>query len=84
MTAKTALLAAAVGSLCALNVAPAQAAEDAAEKCFGVAAAGKNDCATAAHSCAGMAKVDKDPTEWKQVPKGTCEKMGGKLTAPAK
>jgi uncharacterized membrane protein len=84
MTAKTALLAAAVGSLCALNVAPAQAAEGATERCFGVAAAGKNDCATAAHSCAGQAKVDKDPTEWKQVPKGTCEKMGGKLAAPEK
>jgi uncharacterized membrane protein len=85
MTAKTALLAAAVGSLCALNIAhAAESAEGATEKCFGVAAAGKNDCATAAHSCAGQAKVDKDPTEWKQVPKGSCEKVGGKLAAPSR
>jgi uncharacterized membrane protein len=85
MNAKTALLAAAIGSLCALNVTTtAQAADDSKEKCFGVATAGKNDCASAVHSCAGQAKTDKDPNEWKQVPKGTCEKMGGKLTAMAK
>jgi uncharacterized membrane protein len=53
------------------------------EKCYGVAMAGKNDCGTAKHACAGQgAKVDKDPTEWKYVAKGTCEKMGGKTTAP--
>ena len=53
------------------------------EKCYGIALAGKNDCATAKHACAAMgAKVDKDPSEWKYVPKGTCEKMGGKTMAP--
>ncbi|MFO1425486.1 MAG: DUF2282 domain-containing protein [Steroidobacteraceae bacterium] len=88
MINKTALLAAAIGSLCAMNVATvAQAHDDPGaagkEKCYGVAMAGKNDCATAAHSCAGQAKSDKAPAEWKNVPKGTCEKMGGKLTAPA-
>ena len=55
------------------------------EKCYGVALAGKNDCGTAKHACAGQgAKVDKDPSEWKYVAKGTCEKMGGKTSAPAK
>jgi uncharacterized membrane protein len=50
------------------------------EKCYGVAMAGKNDCGTAKHACAGQgAKVDKDPSEWKYVAKGTCEKMGGML-----
>ena len=49
------------------------------EKCLGVAEAGKNDCATAKHSCAGQAKADKAPDEWKYVPKGECEKMGGKV-----
>ena len=28
------------------------------------------------------AKVDKDPTEWKYVDKGTCETMGGKSAPP--
>ena len=52
------------------------------EKCYGIAQAGKNDCATAKHACAALAKVDKDPNEWKYVPKGTCEKVGGKTSAP--
>ncbi len=53
------------------------------EKCFGVAAAGKNDCGgtSSKHACAGQSKVDKDPDSWKYVPKGSCEKMGGKLSA---
>ena len=52
------------------------------EKCYGVAKAGKNDCGTAKHACAGMAKTDNDPAEWKYVAKGTCDKMGGKMMAP--
>jgi uncharacterized membrane protein len=36
------------------------------------------------HSCAGQSKQDKAPTDWKYVPKGECEKMGGKLLAPEK
>ncbi len=55
------------------------------EKCYGVAPAGKNDCGTAKHACAGQgAKVNKDPSEWKYVAKGTCTNMGGKMMAPAK
>jgi uncharacterized membrane protein len=53
------------------------------EKCYGVAKAGQNDCGTAKHACAAQgAKVDKDPTEWKYVAKGSCEQMGGKTAAP--
>ena len=54
-------------------------AKSAQEKCYGVAKAGKNACASkdGSHSCAGMAKVDNDPNEWTYVPKGTCEEMGG-------
>ena len=53
------------------------------EKCFGVAKAGQNDCGGkyAKHSCAGQSKVDMDKNDWKYVDKGTCEKMGGALTA---
>lgn len=54
------------------------------EKCYGVAKAGQNDCANGKHGCATLAKVDRDPEEWKLVPKGTCEKMGGKREAPKK
>ncbi len=53
------------------------------EKCYGVAMAGKNDCGTAKPACAGQgAKVDKDPNEWKYVPKGSCDTMGGKMAPP--
>ena len=67
MNRKNAILATALGGLLALNVATqAQAAEDAGakEKCYGVAKAGKNDCAANGHSCAGQAKADGhvDPT----------------------
>ena len=84
MNLKTIALASAVGSLLALGSAAASAADDAKEKCSGIAQAGQNDCGTAKHSCAGQAKTDKDPTDWKYVPKGECEKMGGKTVAPEK
>ncbi len=48
------------------------------EKCYGIAKAGQNDCGTATHTCAGKATRDNAPEDWKYVPKGTCEKLGGK------
>lgn len=67
-----------MGTLNALST-PAIAAEK--EKCYGMAQAGKNDCASAsgAHSCAGQATTDHDKNDWKYVAKGSCEKMGGSL-----
>jgi len=55
------------------------------EKCFGIAKAGQNDCATfrqEAHSCAGKSEADNLAEDWKYVPKGTCEKIAGKRAAP--
>ena len=88
MNMKNLALAAAVGSLLSMGLSTTAGAGEMGEKagkekCFGVAKAGKNDCAANGHSCAGQSKVDNDPTEWKYVPKGECEKMGGK-TASAK
>jgi uncharacterized membrane protein len=51
----------------------------ASEKCYGNAKAGKNACGTSKHACGGLAKRDNDPEEWHYVPKGTCEKSGGRL-----
>ncbi len=53
------------------------------ERCYGIAKAGQNDCGTAQHTCAGKAKKDNAPDDWKYVPKGTCEKVGGKTKPPA-
>ncbi|HQW09939.1 MAG TPA: DUF2282 domain-containing protein [Steroidobacteraceae bacterium] len=84
MMTRNRVLAAALGSLFTLGLAPVIAAEATSEKCFGIAAAGKNDCATATHACAGQSTIDNDPREWKKVPQGTCEKMGGRLTPTTK
>lgn len=62
------------------------------EKCFGIAAAGQNDCANASgtHSCAGQSKVALSTDDWKYVAKGTCKTMKGmtaediKMMAPKK
>lgn len=60
------------GSL--LTASTAAAAEK--EKCFGVAMAGKNDCAAGAGTtCAGTSKVDFQGNAWKYVEKGTCAAM---------
>jgi uncharacterized membrane protein len=77
-------IAAAVGSLFVFGATPAFSADQAKEKCYGVAKAGQNDCAANGHACAGQSKVDNDPSEWKFVPKGECEKAGGSLTAGKK
>jgi uncharacterized membrane protein len=73
----TSLVALAVAGLTANT---AQAAKPGFEKCGGIVQAGKNDCGTSKHSCAGMASVDGDPEEWLYVPEGTCSKiLGGQL-----
>lgn len=57
------------------SVTPA-AADDAKEKCFGVAMAGKNDCAAGpGTTCAGTSKVDYQGNSWKYVAKGSCMTM---------
>ena len=43
------------------------------EKCYGVAMAGKNDCAAGpGTTCAGTSKADYQGNAWKNVPAGTC------------
>ena len=81
------LLQSAVAALVAAGLAreaAAQAEKQAErEKCYGIAKAGQNDCGTATHTCAGKAKKDNAPEDWKYVPKGTCEKVGGKKSPGA-
>jgi uncharacterized membrane protein len=86
MSMKKLAIAAAVGSLLTMGVAGTAAASDdgAKAKCYGVAKAGKNDCASASHSCAGQAKTDNDPNEWKHMSAADCTKAGGTTTAGKK
>jgi uncharacterized membrane protein len=52
------------------------------EKCYGINAVAKNDCAEGAHSCAGQATQARDPKSFVLLPVGDCIKIqGGKLTA---
>jgi uncharacterized membrane protein len=51
-----------------------------AQKCYGVAKAGKNDCQTANSSCAGTSKRDSQGDAWIYMPAGACERLvGGSL-----
>jgi uncharacterized membrane protein len=54
-----------------------------AEKCYGIAKAGKNDCASTGNSsCAGTSKLNGDPKAWLYVPAGYCERIvNGSLKA---
>ena len=86
MNQRHVLLATALAAVCAAGIGAAQAADAGSdkEKCFGIAKAGQNDCASVmgTHSCAGQAKKDRDPTEWKYTVKGGCAKAGGTTAMP--
>lgn len=69
-----------LGMLAASSEALAQQKD--MQKCYGVAAAGKNDCQTATSSCAGTATEDRQADAWIYLPKGTCEKIAGGSLKP--
>ena len=87
-------LSTAVGLALAITAAPVMAQEPIVkqnmermkklnlEKCYGISAVAKNDCAEGAHSCAGMATAPRDPKSFVLLPAGDCGKIaGGKTTA---
>lgn len=90
------LVAAAGVAAHALLFAPAQAAEKEypqivkdniarataqhLEKCYGVNAVGKNDCAVGKHSCAGQSTKARDADSIVLLPAGACAKIAGGIT----
>jgi uncharacterized membrane protein len=76
--------AAAVATPIALSAQkPSPAPSFKAEKCYGIAKAGKNDCAsTGNNSCGGSSKVSSDPKAWIYVPAGYCERIVGGTLQP--
>ncbi|MEQ8651255.1 MAG: DUF2282 domain-containing protein [Kiloniellales bacterium] len=51
-------------------------------RCYGVAKAGENDCASASgsHDCAGKSRVDYSGAEWRDLPNTkACVELGGFL-----
>ena len=89
MKASTMALASAlVGSVAMSAVAvaqtgPAPKPEYKFEKCYGIAKAGKNDCAsTGNNSCGGSSKLNSDPKAWIYVPAGYCDRIVGGSVQP--
>lgn len=94
MTAVTAL-SSAIGLAVALSAPlPAASAEmpqvvkdnmarmmkDHLEKCYGINAVARNDCAEGAHSCAGQATKARDTKSFVLLPGGDCGKIAGGST----
>ena len=53
-------------------------------KCYGVAAAGMNDCATDTTACGGSVTVPRDTGAWVAIPQGICEQLKGGIVAQPK
>jgi uncharacterized membrane protein len=83
MPARRLIIASAVAAALSLPLSstaqggPAPKPKFEAEKCYGVAKAGKNDCQTANSSCAGTSKRDGQGDAWIYVPAGTCDRIVG-------
>jgi len=74
-TSKTLIVAGALAAALTTAIATPGAAQE-KEKCFGVALAGKNDCAAGpGTTCAGTSKVDYQGNSWSLVDAGTCMTM---------
>ena len=58
-------------------------AKDKLEKCYGINAVAKNDCAEGAHSCAGHATKARDTASFVMLPAGVCSKIAGGSMKPA-
>ena len=56
------------------------ASAETSEKCYCIARAGQNDCASRLHNCATLATKDFDCNDWKYVASGSCTDIGGSVT----
>ena len=52
------------------------------EKCYGINAVAKNDCAEGAHSCAGQATQAREGKSFVLLPAGDCSKIAGGSLKP--
>ena len=79
----SAFAAAIAGPALLLAQKPAETPSFKAEKCYGIAKAGSNDCAsTGNNSCGATSKVNGDKKAWIYVPAGYCARIvGGSTTA---
>ena len=79
----TTVLASAIAPALLSAQTPAKPPSFKAEKCYGIAKANKNDCAsTGNNSCGGTSKLNNDPKAWIFVPEGYCERIVGGSKTP--
>ncbi|HUZ62375.1 MAG TPA: DUF2282 domain-containing protein [Acetobacteraceae bacterium] len=52
------------------------------QRCYGINAVARNDCAAGAHSCAGQASIARDPASFVLLPAGDCSKIADASLAP--
>lgn len=83
IAAETAAVAAPKGDPRIISETEKRMTDQKLEKCYGLANAGKNDCATASHACAGQATVQADPDSFILVPAGTCGSFANGSPQPA-
>ena len=76
MMMKSTVSAAFLASAMAAAFSAPAAAQDGMVKCYGVALAGQNDCASGpGTSCQGTSTIDYQGNSWKYVNAGTCDTM---------
>ena len=61
----------------------AKMVKDKLEKCYGINAVAKNDCAEGTHSCAGEATQARDTKSFVMLPAGVCGKIASGNLKPA-
>ncbi len=70
-----------LGTQASAQTSPTNCPHPQTEKCYGIALAGKNDCAAGLLGCSGSAKKNGQGDAYLDVPKGLCQKIvGGSLT----
>ncbi|WP_440996664.1 BufA1 family periplasmic bufferin-type metallophore [Arhodomonas sp. SL1] len=74
---RTALLYGILLGAAGATVGAATAMEGPKEKCYGIARAGMNDCATLQNDCAGTVSEGGARHAFVVVPRGTCEQIVG-------
>ncbi|MCB5944668.1 DUF2282 domain-containing protein [Acidocella sp. KAb 2-4] len=82
--AKILAAAAGIAAVATPIAANAQTSGAKLEKCYGINAIGRNDCAAGTHSCAGQATMARDPASFVLLPTGDCSKIAGGSLTPGK
>ena len=83
--AKVAIIGIVGASVVGMTIGANAGTKKGAEKCYGIAKKGKNDCGGKGHACQGQSTTSGSSADWILVMKGNCNKIvNGRLTPPKK